>query len=120
MALTVGIGLLTTRWANQVLGQSDFGIWAGLTITVGVLLVFPDGVSAPFERFLSFEIGRGDPTRQRQIFGTGVAVMLAIALLALLVGLPLGKLVIAATFSGEKGLPVERAAGSVLLWAYSM
>jgi hypothetical protein len=88
MILTVGLGLLATRWAFQTLGPVEFGIFAALVNTVGVLLVISDGLSEAVERFLAFEIGRGDHARQREFFGTASAVMIAAAVLALVIGSP--------------------------------
>lgn len=119
MFLTVGLGILATRWALQTLGVVEFGIFAGLVSTVGILLVISDGLGEAVERFLAFEIGRGDPQRQREFFGTALAIMLAAMVVVLLAGLPLGKLVIDVTIGGSPNVSAARAASPALFWAYA-
>lgn len=122
MVVTVGLGILATRWALHTLGKVDFGIWAGLTATVGVLLVISDGVGEAVERFLAFEIGRGDPKRQREFFGTALTVMLIAGAVVLVLGLPLGQLVISTTLGSDEAIPATRlsgAGGAPVWWAFT-
>lgn len=82
MLVTVGMGLLFTRLMVQGLGKETFGLWAGLSAAVAVALMLSDGVNNAGDRFLAYEVGRGDPARIRATFRTLLAIFVTIAALA--------------------------------------
>jgi O-antigen/teichoic acid export membrane protein len=86
MLVTVGMGLMWTRLALRELPGEDFGIWAGLTTVVGLSLMLSDGVNNAGDRFLAFELGRGDHGRIRATFRTLLAIFLTIAGLTVVAG----------------------------------
>ncbi len=112
MLATVGIGLYATRLAAHTLGPAEFGLWANLSAVAAILYVFSDGLSEAAVRFLAFELGKPDHGRLRAVFSTTAALFLAMALLAALVGLPLGLAAVAAI----KDLPESRAHPAFIAW----
>lgn len=95
MAVTVGIGLLTTRLALQALHADAFGLYALILGTVGTLGIFSNAFMASVARHLAHEIGRGEPERIRRTFNTALGLTLVISLGALAAGLALEKPVLA-------------------------
>jgi len=119
MALTVGMGLLATRWANREV-PGDFALWIALQAAVGVLLVISESVSGSIERFLAFEFGRGESGRLREFFATSLAAMTLAALLALAIGWPLGSVLIHGALRNDPTIDPARAAGDSIRWAYNL
>jgi Na+-driven multidrug efflux pump len=104
MLITVGMGLLVTRLMVKSLGQEDYGVWSGLVAIVSIALMFSDGVNNAGDRFLSFELGRGDSERIRATFRTLMVIFLSMAGLTLVLGLPLIEVVLSLA-----SVPAERA-----------
>lgn len=122
MLVTVSMGLLATRWLLAGVGKLDFGIYNSLIITIGIVLTLSESVSGTTERFVAFEIGRGEKQRQREFFATAVAVMAAVAVLALIIGLPLGRWVINASILSAQADEASntRAASTGVMLAYAL
>ncbi len=77
----LGLALYTSRLTLQVLGETDFGIYAavgGITALMGVLI---NSMSGSTQRFLTFELGKGDIGRLRKIYSTAKIIHVAIAML---------------------------------------
>lgn len=89
MALTVGIGLLTTRLALQALSADAFGLYALVLGTIGALGILSNAFMASVARHLAFEIGAGELARVRATFSTALWMTLIIALFVALLGLAL-------------------------------
>lgn len=87
MALTVGLGLATTRIALSALGTDDFGILATLGASGVLLLALSDALTSSTQRHLAFEIGRQDTDSLRSIFNTSLILFAAMGLIFCLMGL---------------------------------
>jgi len=110
MAVTVGMGLLATRLALQALGVTDFGAWGAVLAVVMFIGVIPDGLLQAADRYLGVAIGRGERGPLRALFSTMVAIFCVAAPIAVLVGLPLGRLAV----GGIKDLDPARVSSIVL------
>lgn len=91
MALMMCISLYTSRVVLQALGVEDYGIY---NVVGGVVVMFSflnDGMTVSTQRFLTFELGRGNKERLNEIFVTSLHIHLIISativLLAETVGL---------------------------------
>ena len=85
MMLTIFVSLYTSRVVLEVLGVSDYGIYnvvGGIVVILGFLNGTMSGATS---RFLSYELGAGDPVKLRKTFSAALTVHAAIALLMLLV-----------------------------------
>ena len=88
--LIIGIGLYISRAILQTLGVEDFGIY---NVVGGIVLMFSfinSGMVASTQRFISYELGRNDATRLRQVFSMAVSVHLLLALIILLLAETIG------------------------------
>lgn len=84
------IKLYTSRVILQMLGVMDFGLWnvvAGLIMIVGYLNASMSGCT---HRFISYELGNGNPKSLQQVFSAALTLHVAIALLVLLLGETVG------------------------------
>ena len=84
------ISLYTSRVVLQTLGETDFGIY---NIVGGVVVLFTfinNAMSASTQRFLNFELGRGDEKRLIEVFSISLSIHILIALLILLLGETIG------------------------------
>ena len=79
------IGLYTSRVVLSVLGVEDFGVYE----VVGGLVVFftflNSTMAAATQRFLTYEIGRGDKERLHKVFCSALNIHIFIAVLVVIV-----------------------------------
>lgn len=88
--LIIGIGLYISRAILQALGVEDFGIY---NVVGGIVLMFSfinSGMVASTQRFISYELGRNDAIRLRQVFSMAVSVHLLLALIILVLAETIG------------------------------
>ncbi len=84
MLLTMVISLYTSRVVLSVLGVEDYGIYNAVGGAV-VLFGFINGAMiTSTQRFLNFELGRGDTQRLGKVFSTSVAIHAVIAMVVVI------------------------------------
>ena len=78
MFITMAVGF-TSRVVLNVLGVTDYGIYnvVGGVITMASFL--NSAMVAATQRFISFELGKGDLKRLNEVFCTSVNIHIAIA-----------------------------------------
>lgn len=82
------ISLYTSRIVLQELGATDFGIY---NIVGGVVVLFAFINNAiPTQRFLSYELGKGDSIQLKKVFSISLSLHFGIALLIILFGETIG------------------------------
>ena len=84
------LGLFTSRVVLRVLGVTDYGIMSTVGGVMGMMGLLTKSLSKSISRHLTFELGRGDMKRLKEVFSTSVNVQMGIALMVLLVGGTLG------------------------------
>ncbi|MFV0507372.1 MAG: MATE family efflux transporter [Bacteroidales bacterium] len=77
--LTLLVSLYTSRVVLEVLGVVDFGIYNVVGGFVTMFTFLNGAMSAATQRFLSFEIGKGNQNQLRNVFGMSVNIHLVIA-----------------------------------------
>lgn len=80
MMLTIFVSLYTSRVVLDVLGVSDYGIYNVVGGIVTILGFLNGTMSGATSRFLSYELGAGDPVKLRKTFSAALTVHAAIAL----------------------------------------
>lgn len=70
MLIIMAVSLFTQRVVLDKLGASDYGIYAAVAGVVGMLGFLNGTLSTGTSRFLTFEMGRGDMSRLKNIFST--------------------------------------------------
>lgn len=90
MIVTIGVSLYTSRVVLEMLGVDNFGIY-NIVGSIVTIFAFINGTMAgATQRFLNFEMGRGDAGRLRHTFSSSLLIHIGIALLVLLVGETVG------------------------------
>ena len=85
MILILLVTLYTSRVVLDVLGVSDYGVY---NIVGGVVTMFAflnNSMASATQRFLTFELGRGDPVRLRNVFSAAMHIHLLIGLLVVVI-----------------------------------
>lgn len=74
------IALFTSRVNLKMLGVEDYGIYGVIGGVVAMFTIFSNSLSAAIQRFIAFELGKGDKERLTNIFSLSVSVMLVLAI----------------------------------------
>lgn len=77
----LGLALYTSRLTLQVLGETDFGIYAAVGGITALLSVLVNSMSGSTQRFITFELGKGNIERLREIYSTAKIIHISIALM---------------------------------------
>lgn len=114
MALMMCINLYTSRIVLHTLGVEDYGIY---NVVGGVVVMFSflnESMTASTQRFLSFELGRGNHKRLHEVFITSLHIHMLISLIVIALSETVGL-----WFVMEKMvIPPERMTAA--LWCYQL
>lgn len=85
MFIIMAVSLYTSRVVLQALGVEDFGIYNVVGGVVAMMGVLNSAMSISTQRFLTFELGRGDTVQLKRVFSTcfSIYVLLSIIILIL-------------------------------------
>lgn len=111
MALTVGVGLVTTRLFLEALGQVDFGLVSVLGATGTMLKVTAIALTASTQRHLAYEIGRGDKQALGMLFSTALVMFGVVGIIVWLIGQALAPLIM-------RGLTIPSDRADAAWWVY--
>ena len=90
MLFTMGVSLFTSRVILQILGVEDYGVYS---VVGGIITMFSfinGGMVSATQRFLTFEIGKGDLLQLKNVFSTSLQIHALIALIIVLLGETVG------------------------------
>ncbi len=90
MIVVMFITLFTSRVILKVLGIDDFGIYNVVGGVVAMMAVVNHAMAVSTQRYLTFELGKGDMQQFKQIFCTCMTIYIALALLFLLLAETIG------------------------------
>lgn len=85
MLFTMGVSLYTSRVILQVLGVEDFGIYNVVGGVVGMFSVLSGSLSAAISRFITYELGKGNMLRLKNVFSSAVTIQILLGLLISLI-----------------------------------
>ncbi|MDY4851225.1 MAG: MATE family efflux transporter [Prevotella sp.] len=112
MLFTMGVSLFTSRVVLQTLGVEDYGI---NSVVGGVITMFTfinGAMVSSTQRYLNFELARGNAERLRSVFNTSLQIHALIALAIVLLGETVGL-----WFLKEK-LVIPEARMTAAMWVY--
>lgn len=81
MMLIMIISLYTSRVILASLGIVDYGIYNIVGSFVAMFSMISGSLNTAINRFLTFEIGKGDNTRLKRVFSTSISVQLLLSLI---------------------------------------
>ena len=90
MIVMIFVGLYTSRVILQVLGVSDYGVINAVGGMVSMLTVLTSSLTTAINRYLTFELGRGDSKQLKRIFSTSLSVLIIVSIVVLIIGFLLG------------------------------
>lgn len=90
MFFMMAISLYTSRVILAALGIEDFGIYNVVGGVVAMMGILNSAMAVSTQRFLTFELGKNDQTRLRQVFSMSMSIYLIFALLMFLLGETVG------------------------------
>ncbi|MBL0652709.1 lipopolysaccharide biosynthesis protein [Aeromonas caviae] len=90
MILTLAVTLYTSRVVLNVLGVEDFGIYNVVGGVVTMMAFLSGAMSSATQRFLSFELGKGDRNQLANVFKMSVNIYFLIILIVVLLGETVG------------------------------
>ena len=85
MLLTMFVGLYASRVVLRTLGVSDFGLYNVVGGFVSMLSFLSSTMANGTQRFLSFEMGKGDVSRLKHVFSNALSLHFIIAGILLLI-----------------------------------
>ena len=116
MLLTMVVSLFTSRVVLNTLGVEDFGIY---NVVGGVIIMFSfinNAMASSTQRYLSFEIGKGDLHKLKNVFNTSFQIHLLIALGIVILGETLGLWF----FYTKLNIPAERFDAAFWVYQFSI
>ena len=90
MLFTMVVQLYASRLVLQALGIEDYGIYNVVGGVVAVFVFFNAAMTTSTQRFITFEIGRGDFKQLRTVFSTSIIIHVLIALIVIILAESVG------------------------------
>ena len=90
MFLMMLIGLFTSRVILQSLGVADYGVYTAVGGFVAMFSLLSGTLTNSINRFLTFELGRGDIAKLTRVFSTSLNVMFLLSAIVIVLGATLG------------------------------
>ena len=90
MLFIMGVQLFTSRVVLNTLGVEDFGIYNVVGGVVAMFSFLNAAMTSSTQRFLTFELGKGNYTRLKQVFVTSVNMHILIAVTVVLLAETVG------------------------------
>ncbi|MGV8114992.1 MAG: lipopolysaccharide biosynthesis protein [Lentimicrobium sp.] len=84
MLLTMAVSLYTSRIVLNTLGVEDFGIYNVVGGFVTMFAFLNSAMASASQRFLAFEIGKGDRIQLRNVFSMSIIIHFLIAFIVLI------------------------------------
>lgn len=84
------VSLYSSRIVLKSLGVEDYGIYNIVGGLVSMFSILSASLSAAINRFLTFELGRGDANRLRRVFSTSITIQAIIAAIIVILAETIG------------------------------
>lgn len=108
------IGFYTIRIVLDILGVKDFGIFTLVGSFVGILVFLNTTLRSATERFLTFELGKNNFVKLKQVFSIALSIHISLAIIIFIFAETVGL-----WFLYEKmNIPVERL--DTAFWVYQL
>ena len=112
MLFTMGISLFTSRVILQTLGVEDYGISSVVGGVISMFTFINAAMGSSTQRYLNFELVRGDANQLRSVFSTSLQIHALIALAIIVLSETVGL-----WFLNEK-LVIPEARMTAAMWVY--
>ncbi len=116
MFFTMAISLYTSRIVLQALGVEDFGIYNVVGGVVAMMTILNGSMSVSTQRYLTFELGRGEMKRLTQVFSSCFLIYVILSLIILIIGETVGLWFL----NTKMVIPVERLSATNWVYQFSL
>lgn len=116
MLLVMGVSLFTSRIVLRELGVSDYGVYSLVGGIVVLFAFFNAAMSSATQRYLSFDIGKGENEQLRKTFSVSLTIHAGIAVLVLLLAETIGLWYV----NNKMVFPVERLFAVNVVYQFSI
>ncbi len=116
MILTMVVSLYTSRVILNTLGVEDYGIYNVVGGVVSMFTFFNSAMSSATQRFLSYEIGRGDFVQLRKTFNATQIIHIGIAVLIFILAETVGLWFVKTYLV----IPAERLEAAIWVYHFSV
>lgn len=110
------ISLYTSRVVLSTLGVIDFGIYNAVGGVVTMMGVLSGAMSVATQRYLTFELGRGDRVRLKQVFSMCLSIFILLSFILILLSESVGLWLV----NYKMVIPVERIEAANWILQYSI
>ena len=86
MLFMMGVSLFTSRVILETLGVEDFGIYSVVGGIITMFAFINGGMVSATQRFITFEIGKGNMEKLKSVFSTSLQIHALISLIIVLLG----------------------------------
>lgn len=90
MLITMVVGLFTSRVVLQALGVEDYGIYAVVGGIVSMFTFLNGGMVSATQRYITFELGKGDEQQLSKVFSTSIQIHALISLIVFILSETVG------------------------------
>lgn len=90
MFFVMAVTLFTSRVVLATLGVTDFGIYNVVGGVVAMMGILNNAMAVSTQRYLTFELGRGDAVRLKQVFCMCLAIFVMLAVVVVVLGETVG------------------------------
>ena len=111
MIFVMVVALFTSRIVLKSLGVVDYGIYGVVGGLVGMFSIFSNSMSVAIQRFITFELGKGDLERVKKIFSTSVTIQIIIAVILMIAAESVGFWFI----QNKMVIPTERIDAAIMV-----
>ena len=112
----MAVTLYTSRVVLSVLGVEDYGIY---NIVGGVVVLFSfinNSLSSATQRFLNFELGRGDAKKLKRVFSMSLTIHICVAFIVVVLAETVGLWFL----NTQMNIPLERIATANWVYQFSI
>lgn len=116
MLFIMVLSLYTSRVTLKYLGVEDFGIYNAVGGVVATLFFLKTTLTSASQRFITYELGRGDHERLKFVFANNLSVHLLLAAVVLLIGETIGLWFL----NNQMNIPAERMTAANVVFQCSL
>ena len=116
MIFMMGVQLYTSRVVLNTLGVNDYGIYNVVGGIVAMFGFLNSSMTASTQRYITFELGKGNVGRLKQVFATSVSIHIIISLLILILAETVGLWF----FYEKMVIPIERVPSALIVYQMSI
>lgn len=90
MLVLMLVGLFTSRIVLAALGENDYGIYNVVGGVVAMFTIISGALNSAVQRFITFEMGKGEGADLNKVYSTAVLIQIILALIVVAFAEPVG------------------------------